>query len=145
MVKKTIPAKNKSLKSNSSYKKPVEKNPKVLNLRTIDASGKILGRLSTEVANILRGKDKPSFLPYLVMGDRVVVTNAKKIKVTGNKMKDKYYYRHTGYIGHLKTTSMEEIYKKDPGELIRRSVYGMLPKNKLRDLWMKNLEVRNGE
>lgn len=131
--------------SNLSFKKPTLKTTENINTRTLDASGKVLGRLSTQIANILRGKDKPSFRPYLVMGDKVIVVNASKIKVTGNKMKDKLYYSHSGYLGHLKTTSMENIFKKDAGEIIRRAVYGMLPKNKLRNLWMKNLEVRNGE
>lgn len=111
----------------------------------IDASKKILGRLATEVAIILRGKNKVDFRPNIVSGDKVIVINAAKIKVTGAKMTQKLYHHHTGYLGHLKTVSLAEMFRKDPSEVIRRAVWGMLPKNKLRKIWMKNLEVRNGE
>lgn len=132
-------------KSNIVKKEKVVKVEKKFETRTIDAKGEILGRLSTRIANILRGKDKPSFRPYLVMGDKVVVINAGKIKVTGNKMEQKIYYHHTGYIGHLKSETLKEVMKKDPTEVIRRAVFGMLPKNKLRNIWMKNLEIRKEE
>ena len=112
---------------------------------TLDASGKILGRLATEVATILRGKHKPQFRPYLLIGDKVIIINAAKIKVTGNKMTDKKYYRHSGYIGSLKTETLGEVFSKNPSEVIRRAVLGMLPKNKLQDQWMKNLTIKNGE
>lgn len=111
----------------------------------IDASGKVLGRLATEVANILRGKNKPDFYPNRLVGDKVIVTNASKIIVTGKKMKNKIYYHHTGYLGHLKSKTMEEIFKKNPSEILRRAVNGMLPKNKLRKYWMKNLNIYNNE
>lgn len=117
-------------------KKPVVK---------IDASGKILGRLATEIAVILRGKNKPSFRPNLIMGDNVLVTNARKIKVTGDKETKKLYYRHSGYIGHLKTTSYATLFKKNPAEVLKKAVWGMLPANKLRKIWIKNLEIKNDD
>jgi len=125
--------------------KPVNKPIVKPVVKTIDASGKILGRLATEIAVILRGKDKPSFRPNLVMGDNVLVINASKIKVTGDKETKKMYYHHTGYLGNLKTTTYGDIFQKNPGEVLKRAVWGMLPKNKLRQIWIKNLEIRNGE
>lgn len=113
--------------------------------QTLDASGKILGRLTTEVAILLRGKNKPSFRPNLLCGDKVVIVNAAKIRVTGNKMLDKKYYRHSGYMGHLKTQTMAELFRKNPSEIIRRAVRGMLPKNKLQARWMNNLKIYNGD
>jgi len=113
--------------------------------KTIDARGQVLGRLATQVTIILRGKDKPTFRPNLIMGDKVLIINASKIRITGNKMNDKLYRRHSGYLGHLKTQSMIEIYRKNPSELIWRAVRGMLPKNKLQDRWLKNLIILNGE
>jgi large subunit ribosomal protein L13 len=102
-----------------------------------------LGRLASEVAVALRGKDKPNFRPYLFVGDKVVVKNAGKIIITGKKLENKVYQRHTGYLGHLKTNSLKEIFAKNPGEVLKRAVYGMLPKNKLRNTWMKNLKIEN--
>jgi len=78
-------------------------------------------------------------------GDKIVVTNASKIRVTGQKMTDKLYYRHSGYIGHLRQETMQELFKKNPSEVLRRAVRGMLPKNKLQDQWMKNLTILYGE
>lgn len=109
----------------------------------IDATGKVLGRLATEIATILRGKNKPSFRPYLLMGEKVSVSNAAKIVITGKKLDQKVYQHHTGYLGHLKTKTMKELMEKNPAEVLERAVYGMLPKNKLRDTWMKNLEIKN--
>jgi len=103
----------------------------------------VLGRLATKIADTLRGKRKPSFRPYLVMGDKVIVQNASKIILTGNKIEQKKYYHHTGYLGHLKTVTAKELMVKDPGDILKRAVYGMLPKNKLRDGWMKNLTIIN--
>lgn len=77
------------------------------------------------------------------MGDKVVVQNAAKIVLTGNKLEQKKYYHHTGYLGHLKTITAKELMIKDPGDILKRAVYGMLPKNKLRDGWMKNLTINN--
>lgn len=109
----------------------------------IDATGKVLGRLATEIATILRGKDKASFRPHLLMGEKVKVINATKIVITGRKLDEKMYYHHTGYLGHLKSVSMKELMAKNPAEVIERAVYGMLPANKLRREWMKNLSVEN--
>lgn len=109
----------------------------------IDASGKVLGRLATEVAVILRGKNKATFRPNLLMGEKVKITNASKIVITGRKIEEKKYYHHTGYLGNLKTVSLKELMAKNPAEVIERAVYGMLPANKLRKEWMKNLTVEN--
>jgi large subunit ribosomal protein L13 len=110
----------------------------------IDAKNKILGRLSTEVADLLRGKGNPSFAPNNIYGVKVVIINAAKIRLTGNKIEQKNYYRHSGYIGNLKTLSLKEAIK-NPEFVIRHSVEGMLPKNKLQKEWMKNLTVYEGE
>lgn len=112
-------------------------------VREFDASGVVLGRLATQIAVVLRGKDKPGFRPNLVMGEKVKVINASKIVLTGRKLDNKKYYHHTGYLGNLKTISAKEIMAKNPGDLIVRAVYGMLPDNKLRPIWMKNLEITN--
>jgi len=110
-----------------------------------DASDKILGRLSTEVATILRGKNKPTFVPYKAMGDKVIIANASKVKITGAKLTGKIYYKHSGYPGHLKSQNLAEKMSKNPAEVLKRAIYGMLPKNKLRNIWMKNLTIYNGE
>lgn len=104
----------------------------------INASDRVLGRLSTEVAMILMGKTKPSYQPHVDVGDFVEITNAGNIRVTGNKMEFKSYYRHSGYPGGLKTKKMKEFNKK---ELIKMAVYNMLPKNKLRNERMKRLKI----
>lgn len=111
----------------------------------IDANNKILGRLAVEVANLLRGKNKTNFVPYLDQGDQVIITNTDKIKVTGRKMKDKIYYRHSGYPGGIKEITLGEAIKKDSREVIRKAVYGMLPKNKLRNKVIKKLKLFKGE
>lgn len=105
----------------------------------IDAKEKVLGRLSTKVAVLLRGKHKPAFAPHKDIGDFVTIKNVEKIKFTGKKFKNKIYYRHTGYLGGLKKTTLEDIYKKSPSEVLRRTVYGMLTKNKLRAIQIKRL------
>lgn len=112
---------------------------------TIDASGKILGRLAVEIVNILRGKNKPNFLPYLEGANGVVVFNADKMKVSGKKMKQKIYYRHSLYPGGLKKKVLREMFEKDSREVLRRAVYGMLPKNKLRAKMIKRLKMYKGE
>ncbi|MBM2820589.1 MAG: ribosomal protein [Candidatus Berkelbacteria bacterium] len=105
----------------------------------------MLGRLATSVANLLRGKGKVEFRPHILIGDKVIITNASKIKVTGNKMISKIYWKHSGYIGNLKSETMMDVYRKNPSEILRRAVKGMLPKNKLQDKWMKNLTIYNGD
>jgi len=108
---------------------------------TIDATDKSLGRLAVEIATLLRGKQKPDFVPYKDMGDFVVVKNIKKIRITGKKLKQKMYYRHTGYLGSLKKTPMGVLFTKNPKEVLRKAVLGMLPKNKLRAKQIKRLKV----
>jgi len=106
----------------------------------IDVKNKILGRTATKIAVLLRGKSKPDFAPNKDIGDFVVVKNIEKIKVTGKKYTDKIYYRHTGYLGHLKKVSYKKLFEKDPGRVLKKAVYGMLPKNKLRDKQIKRLK-----
>jgi len=107
----------------------------------IDASGKILGRLATEVATILMGKKKNNFVPFLDLGDFVVVTNASKIKVTGKKMKDKVYVRHSGYPGGLKVETFDKMIVRRPEYIIEHAVKGMLPSNRLGRQMIKKLKV----
>ena len=110
---------------------------------TIDAAGKPLGRLASEIALLLQGKNKVDFAPYRNMGDVVIVKNVRKMKFTGKKMKQKVYYRHSGYLGSLKVIPMEKIFSKNPGEVLRRAVFGMLPKNRLRAKMIKRLKIEN--
>ena len=110
----------------------------------IDAEGKTLGRLSTEIAKLLRGKHKVTFTPHVDGGDYVVVINADKIEVTGKKRDNKVYRHHTGYIGNLKEINFKKLQEKKPEEIIRLSVSGMLPKNKLRAPMMKRLRIFAG-
>ena len=110
----------------------------------VDASGQVLGRLATFLANVLTGKAKPDFTPSQDTGDFVVVVNAEKIVVTGNKRSDKLYRRHTGYPGGLKSASFTDLQKKAPGKVILEAVSGMLPKNKLRQVYLKKLKVYSG-
>ena len=107
----------------------------------IDASGQVLGRLATRVARILIGKDKPNFTPYLNSGDHVVVINANKIRLTGNKLEQKIYYSHSGYPGGLKEVPAKRIRPTRADWMIREAVLGMLPKNKLRATRAKKLRV----
>jgi len=110
----------------------------------VDATDKTLGRLATELASRLRGKHKPEFTPHVDTGDYIVVVNAANIRVTGNKMKDKMYYRHTGYVGNLKSTSLEKLMEKSPEQVITLAVKGMLPKNRLGSAMLKKLRVFAG-
>ncbi len=97
----------------------------------VDATGKTLGRLSTEIAHRLRGKHKPEYTPHVDTGDYIVVVNAEKIRVTGNKLKDKMYHRHTGYIGNLKSISLEKLLDEAPERALQYAVKGMLPRGPL--------------
>jgi len=108
---------------------------------TIDASGKILGRLSAEIAFLLQGKNLPGYVPYLDNGAEVIVINTSQLKVTGKKNEQKKYYRHSGYPGGLKEVAYKNIFSRDPNEVLRRAVYGMLPRNKLRAKMMKRLKL----
>ncbi len=112
-------------------------------IHTLDAQGKAPGRIATEIARLLIGKHKPSYMPNLDMGDHVQVTNASKMVITGKKMDHKMYYQHSGYAGGLKETPMKKVWEKDPAEVLRRAVSRMLPKNKLRNERMKRLNVSN--
>lgn len=107
----------------------------------IDADGKILGRMATRIARILSGKDKPIYTPHLDTGDFVVVINARKVRVTGEKYTQKIYYHHSGYPGGLKKRTFEELMEKKPEEIILRAVKGMLPKNRLGRKMLKKLKV----
>ena len=111
----------------------------------VDASELTLGRISTEIAQLLTGKQKPMFTKHIDCGDYVVVINAAKLKVTGGKESKKTYYRHSGYPGGLKKASLQEKMSKNPCKIIERSVRGMLPVNKLRDSRLKRLKVYEGE
>jgi len=111
----------------------------------IDASDKVLGRLATQVATLLMGKHKPTYSPNLDTGDFVVVINATKIQVTGNKMKQKLYYRHSGYPGGLKSISLEKMMQTHPTRVIEYAVKGMLPHNRLGAKMFKKLKVYAGD
>jgi len=110
----------------------------------IDAENKVLGRIATKIAAILRGKHKPVFTPHMDTGDFVVVINAKKVHLTGRKLANKIYYRHTGYPGGLKSMTAEEMLKKKPENIIKLAVQGMLPKNKLGRKQLTKLKVYSG-
>ena len=110
----------------------------------IDATGKTLGRLSTEIARRLRGKHKPEYTPHVDTGDYIVVINAENIRVTGNKMQDKMYHRYTGYIGNLKSISLARLLKHAPERVLKSSVKGMLPRNSLGRKMFSKLRVFSG-
>lgn len=111
----------------------------------VDAGNKILGRLATQIASLLRGKNKPIFTPHLDTGDFVVVINAQKVKLSGRKLKDKIYYHYTGYPGGMKSITPKDLLQKKPEEVIRKAVWGMLPKNKLGRQMLTKLKVYPGE
>ena len=110
----------------------------------VDAEGQTLGRLASNVAKILRGKHKPSFTPHVDEGDYVVIVNSEKIGLTGNKMNQKYYVRHTGFPGGQRTTKVKDLLKKHPSRVIQFAVKGMLPKTKLGRAIFGNLKVYSG-
>ncbi|MDY5738436.1 MAG: 50S ribosomal protein L13 [Anaerovoracaceae bacterium] len=110
----------------------------------VDADGKTLGRLASEVASVLRGKNKPTFTPHVDCGDYVIIVNAEKIAVTGKKRKEKIYKRHTGYPGGLREITFEKLQAKKPEEIIRHAVKGMLPNGKLGRQMFKKLKVYAG-
>ncbi len=103
-----------------------------------------MGRLATEIARLLRGKDKPQYTPHVDTGDFVVVVNAEKVVVTGKKAEQKVYYRHSGYPGGLKTTSYEEMLERKPTEILRRAAKGMMPKTRLGRQQLKKLKIYAG-
>ena len=110
----------------------------------VDAEGKNLGRLASEIAIVLRGKNKPQYTPHVDTGDFVVVVNAQKIAVTGNKLEGKIYYRHSGYPGGLKSRTLGEMLQRRPNEVLRKAVKGMLPKNRLAARQITKLKIYSG-
>lgn len=110
----------------------------------VDAQGKVLGRLASRIAMVLRGKNKPEFTPHLDTGDFVVVVNAEQLTLTGNKLDQKKYYRHSGYMGGIKEISARQLLKKKPEEILRHAVRGMLPKNSLGRHQLKKLKIYIG-
>lgn len=110
----------------------------------VDAEGQTLGRLATQIADALRGKRKPEYTPHIDTGDFVVVVNAEKIRVSGNKMTEKVYYRHTGYPGGLRSRTLEEQLDRRPEEVIRTAVKGMLPRTRLGRAQLRKLKVYAG-
>ena len=112
--------------------------------RVVDADGQALGRMATEIATALRGKDKPTFSPHLDMGDFVIVTNASKVKLTGQKTTQKLYRHHTGFLGGLKEIRLDKQLEKHPERVIRAAVWGMMPKGRLGRAQMRHLKVYAG-
>jgi large subunit ribosomal protein L13 len=110
----------------------------------VDAQGKTLGRLATEIARLLRGKNKPQYTPHVDTGDFVVVVNAEKVVVTGKKAEQKVYYRHTGYPGGLKETSYEVMMERKPTEILRKAVRGMMPRTRLGRQQLRKLKIYAG-
>jgi large subunit ribosomal protein L13 len=114
------------------------------NWLVVDASGQTLGRLATQIADVLRGKRKPEYTPHCDVGDFVIVVNAEKIAVTGNKREEKRYYRHSGYPGGLRSRTLEDMLERQPEEVIRKAVKGMLPRNRLARRQLAKLKVYAG-
>ena len=114
------------------------------NWLVVDATGQTLGRLATRIADALRGKNKPEYTPHCDTGDFVIVVNAEKISVTGNKLQEKRYYRHSGYPGGLRSRTLEEMLERRPEEVIRKAVKGMLPRNRLGRAQLTKLKVYAG-
>lgn len=121
--------------------KPYEVNRKWL---VVDAEGKVLGRLATEVATILRGKHKPIYAPHMDVGDHVIIINAGKVRLTGRKAQTKRYFRHTGYPGGLRSESFTELLKKHPERILEKAIWGMLPHNRLGRKMYKKLKIYSG-
>ena len=114
------------------------------NWLVVDATGKTLGRLATDIANTLRGKKKPEYTPHCDVGDFVIVVNAEKVSVPGNKRQEKRYYRHSGYPGGLRSRSFEEMIERRPEEVLRLAVKGMLPRNRLARQQLRKLKIYAG-
>ncbi|SHJ58238.1 50S ribosomal protein L13 [Pseudozobellia thermophila] len=128
-----------SYKTVSANKSTVEKQ-----WLLVDAEGETLGRMASKVAKMLRGKHKPSFTPHVDCGDNVIIINAEKVDMTGNKWQDKVYLRYTGYPGGQRSTSAKELLAKDPARIVEKAVKGMLPKNRLGAELFRNLKVYVG-
>jgi len=114
-------------------------------IQKIDAKNKILGRMAVEVANLLRGKNKPEFMPHIDMGDEVAVYNTDKVRLSGKKEDQKIYYHHSGYPGGIKEIPFKKAMEKDSREVVKKAVFGMLPKNKLRNKVIKKLKLYKEE
>jgi large subunit ribosomal protein L13 len=114
------------------------------NWLVVDASGKTLGRLATQIADILRGKRKPEYTPHVDVGDFVIVVNAERVSVSGNKLHEKRYYRHSGYPGGLRSRTLEEMLARRPEEVIRLAVKGMLPRTRLGRAQLRKLKIYAG-
>ncbi len=110
----------------------------------VDAEGMVLGRLASEIAKVIRGKHKPTFTPHMDMGDNIIVINAEKVRVTGNKLRDKLFYWHTGYPGGIRTTTFAQMQARFPGRALEKAVKGMLPKGPLGYAMIKKLKVYAG-
>jgi large subunit ribosomal protein L13 len=110
----------------------------------VDAEGQVLGRLATQIANVLRGKNKPTFNAHIDCGDNVIIINTDKIVLTGKKMDQKLYRRHSGYLGNLKTQTAKEVMEKHPTRIVEKAISGMLPKNKLRKHYLSKLHLYAG-
>lgn len=124
----------------TSFPKPAEKPTWYI----VDAADQLLGRLSSRIAIVMRGKHRPEFVAHWATGDHVIVLNADKVAVTGNKLEQKIYYKHTGFFGNRRETTMAEQMEKDSSKVIRAAVKGMLPKNAARERVLKNLHVYAG-
>ena len=111
----------------------------------IDAGDKIVGRLATKIANLLRGKEKPQFTPHADTGDFVIVVNAEKVHFTGKKWDNKIYYHHSGYPGGIKSISARDLLESKPEEILKKAVWGMLPKNKWQKKWISRLKIYSGQ
>ena len=111
----------------------------------VNAQGRTLGRLATEIARRLRGKHKPEYTPHVDTGDYIVVVNAEKIRVTGTKLKNKIYHRHTGYIGNLKSESLQSMLERAPEQVLKLAVKGMMPRNPLGRQMLRKLKIVRGE
>lgn len=119
--------------------------PTTDSVRTVDAKGKVLGRVATEIAVILRGKDKSTFAPHRIEGDRVVVLNAASVEVTGKKLDQKVYRTHSGYLGSLREVTLKQLMATKPEQVVEMAVYNMLPKNRLRRELMRRLTIHRAE
>ena len=138
MEKKSTTTKVKAAKKAPSKKPGISRAT-----HNIDAAGQVLGRLATQIATLLRGKNKATYTPNIDAGDIVNITNASKVKTTGKKLTGKIYYRHSGYPGGLKTAKLGDLLDKNAAAVLKKTVYNMLPKNKLRDQMIKRLKISN--
>lgn len=132
------------MRINANKKTRDTKKPTIIReTHKLDATGQSVGRLATQIVILLRGKNKASFQPHIDGGDNIIITNASKVKFTGKKIDQKEYYHFSGYPGGLKTKKIKDVFAKNPGEVIKRAVWNMLPKNKLRNSMIKRLKINN--